>query len=58
MKKERYTAPTAEWILLAPAEDLMVGDISEEDAFAISGWNTGTTLSGSVITGGGGWGED
>lgn len=58
MKKENYIAPTAEWILLAPTEDLMLGETSKEDSFAMNGWDNGTTFGDSVITGGGGWGED
>lgn len=58
MKQETYIAPTAEWILLAPAEDLMLGETSKEDSFAMSGWDDGKTFGDSVITGGGGWGED
>lgn len=58
MKKENYIAPAAEWILLAPTEDLMLGETSKEDAFAMGGWDNGATFGDSVITGGGGWDED
>ena len=57
MKKENYIAPTAEWILLAPTEDLMLGETSKEDAFAMGGW-VDKDFGDSVITGGGGWDED
>ena len=58
MKRETYIAPTAEWLLLAPAEDLMLGETSKEDSFALNSWDKGTTFGDSVITGGGGWDED
>ena len=58
MKKERYIAPAAEWILLAPEEKLMLGETGKEDAFALNSWDKGPAFGDSVITGGGGWGED
>ena len=58
MKQKNYIAPTAEWILLAPTEDLMLGETSKEDGFAMSGWDNGATFGDSVITGGGWWEED
>lgn len=61
MNREAYTAPEANWVLLAPAEDLMLGEINEEDAFALGGWG-GSAMSdsipGGVITGGGSSGGD
>ena len=58
MKQKIYIAPAAEWILLAPTEDLMLGETSKEDAFAMGGWDNRATFGNSVITGGGGWDED
>ena len=57
MKQENYIAPAAEWILLAPTEDLMLGETSKEDAFAMGGW-VDKDYGPSVITGRGWWEED
>lgn len=58
MERKEYIAPTAEWLLLAPKEDLMTGETSSEDDFALSAWGSSEMPGDSAITGGGWWDED
>ena len=58
MERKEYIAPTAEWLLLAPKEDLMTGETSSDDDFALSAGDNEATFGPSVITGGGWWDED
>lgn len=60
MDRKMYIAPTAEWMLLAPAEELMLGEVSEDDSFALKGWGETSMFGSSVptIIGGGTSNED
>ena len=59
MKPEMYIAPTADWILLAPAEDLMTGGMASDDSFALKQWgDSSSTFDASISGGGEEWGRD
>lgn len=58
MKPEMYIAPTADWILLAPAEDLMTDGMDSDDSFALGQWGENPSTFDASISGGGEWDRD